>query len=57
MVENHGTLGILCNFGDFEAKTAAIDLVDRNVDKVMSITVKIMTAEIVDQHPMHSYLE
>ena len=53
MVENHGTLGILCNFGDFEAKTAAVELVDWNVDEVMSITVKIMTAEIIGQHPIH----
>ena len=34
MVENHGTLGILCNFGDFEAKTAPVELVDQNVDEV-----------------------
>ena len=53
MVENRGTLGILCSFVNFEAKAAAIELVNWNVDKVMSIAVKIMTAEIIGQHPIH----
>ena len=30
MVENHGTLGILCDFGDFEVKTATVELVGRS---------------------------
>ena len=30
MVESHGPLQILCDFGDFEANTATIKLVDRS---------------------------
>ena len=30
MIENCSTLRILCDFGDFEAKTATFELVDRS---------------------------